>query len=104
MLCTHSVAQARKTKVDEDDEATFMKEHAARVHSTAKPRNISVVGRVGGGVEAGGGPSGLLSPTAPPLLSQPTPPVLFNPSVPPPPLMSITTSKPGEKMCLDDEA
>ncbi|VDM05044.1 unnamed protein product [Schistocephalus solidus] len=79
-----SSGRTRKPKVDEDDEAAFMKAHAARVHGFTKPMNITVL-------HSGG--TGVTSPLVPPLgagpLSVPPsllvpPPPLFDPTVPPP--------------------
>lgn len=62
--------------MDEDDEAAFMRAHAARVHSITKPMNISVLSSSGaggvGGISVLGGEQQIVDTT------------LFNPNIPPP--------------------
>ncbi|VDM32213.1 unnamed protein product [Hydatigera taeniaeformis] len=71
-------------KIDEDDEAAFMKEHAARMHTATKPMNISVV-------------RGAVS-TGEVTLSAPMP---FNPPLPPASLLPPTGIVPARPFSLD---
>ncbi|BHF81209.1 hypothetical protein SprV_0702433900 [Sparganum proliferum] len=82
-----SSGRTRKPKVDEDDEAAFMKAHAARVHGFTKPMNITVL-------HSGG--TGVTSPLVPPPLPLGAGPLSMPPSllVPPPPLFDLTVPPP----------
>lgn len=77
-------AKRNSERIDEDDEAAFMKEHAARMHTTIKPMNISVVR---GAVSAGE--------------STPSVPMTFNPSLPQASLPSSTGAVQTRPFSLD---
>ena len=54
--CLQALKRSGGRTADEDDEAVFMKEHAARMHTSIKPKNISVVGSSVSGAEIASSP------------------------------------------------
>ncbi|VDK37327.1 unnamed protein product [Taenia asiatica] len=78
------LARRSNDKIDEDDEAAFMKEHAARMHTTTKPMNISVV--------RGAVSTGEVTASAP---------VAFSPSLAPASLLPSTGVAPARPFSLD---
>eukprot|EP00108_Taenia_solium_P005511 TsM_000679700 transcript=TsM_000679700 gene=TsM_000679700 len=79
-----NLARRNNEKIDEDDEAAFMKEHAARMHNTTKPMNISVV--------RGAVSTGEVTASAP---------VAFSPSLAPASLLPSTGVAPARPFSLD---